>query len=224
MTNTENKFFDTLQVLRGFGVHQCELDEITFAYDIAKYAHLGQKRDGGQEYIDHPVEGCLMMAQEFNICNARLYVAFLLHDAGEDTGIFGDRATLPYWMFIRICTERATRLFGPRVAELIVALTKPGKIDGGWDTKEQMMEIYLKRLVLDHEAIMLKMIDRLHNLRSLLPENKTKIEKQIQETCYKLVPVFEAGINSAIAARDENSARAMTAILGAIQSQLIKLG
>ncbi len=223
MTKSQKKFFDTLQLLRGLGMRESELDEITFAYDIARYAHLNQKRDGGQEYIDHPVEGCFMMANEFKVRSVPLYVAFLLHDAGEDTKIFGDRETLPHWKFIRICTERVTRLFGPRVAELVVNLTKPGKIDGGYDTKDQMMEIYLKRLRSDYEAILLKMVDRLHNLRSLVPGNLEKIARQIEETRHKLVPVFDAGIKKATAAHDTNNAIAMNTLLGAIQVQLLKL-
>lgn len=219
----KQKFFDTLQILRGLGVRECDLDEIIFAYDIAHYAHLTQKRDDGEDYISHPVEGCLTMARDYHINNPLLYITFLFHDVGEDTTIFGDREILPWWKFIIICTNRVTRLFGPRVAELVVTLTKPGKIDGGWETKDEMMEIYLKKLAGDYHAILLKMIDRLHNLRSLPSDDSERIRKQVNETKLLLLPVFKKGIQIAKEVGDVNCVRSMLAIIADIKHRIREL-
>lgn len=158
-----------------------------------------------------------MMAKDYNVNIAMLYIAFLLHDVGEDTTLFGDRNTLPWWKFVAICTNRVSRLFGPRVAELVVTMTKPGKIDGGWETKDEMMKTYLGKLSGDYHAILLKMIDRLHNLNSLPQDDPKRIEKQVAETRDLLIPMFKKGIDMATKAGNGSCAGPMQAALGDIQ-------
>lgn len=171
------------------------LDDILFAYDLAKTAHTGQFRDDGTPYITHPVEGCIIMARDYGIQNPNLYITFLLHDTGEDTSVFGDRKTLPWDTFRATFLSRLSRIFGDTIAQTVLLLTKPQVNNTDFKSKSDAMNYYLRNLesisAARDFAVFGKMIDRLHNLRSLLPDNPNKIRKQIVETEEFLLPLFE---------------------------------
>lgn len=169
-------------------------DDILFACDLAKAGHEGQFRDGGAPYITHPVEGCVMMARDYGIQNRNLYTTFLLHDTGEDTLIFGDREELPWNTFKETFLLRAGRIFGEPIAQTVLRLTKPPVNGTDFKSKSDTVSYYLENLETAGPsrdfAVFGKMIDRLHNLRSLLPDNPSKIRKQIAETEELLLPLF----------------------------------
>lgn len=218
MNELKHTFLKNLKLLR---FSQKEVDDISFAFDIAYHAHLTQKRDCGKDYISHPVEGCIVMAKEFNIREAILYIAFLLHDVGEDTTLFGNRSAISYENFAKICSERVTRIFGSEVASLVVTLTKPA-VGREFKDKKSMMFFYLSQMEQNYHAVLLKMIDRLHNLRSLVPGDKKKINRQITETEKVLMPTFQRAVGDAVKVCDpihEN----MSAILHTIMQQLNRL-
>ncbi len=171
------------------------LNSILFAYDLAKIAHAGQLRDDKTPYITHPVEGCIMMARDYCVQNPNLYIAFLLHDTGEDTSMFGDRNTLAWSRFRETFLLRVGRIFGKPVAQTALLLTKPPVNGVDFETKDQVMHYYLRNLTaaspMRDFAVFGKMIDRLHNLRSLIPDNRNKIHRQTAETEDLLLPLFE---------------------------------
>ena len=138
-----------------------DVDKIREAYDLAGSAHAGQQRASGEKYVRHTLEVATILG------GLRLdtdtIVAGLLHDTVEDTAV-----TL---------SELATR-FGPGVADLVDGVTKIGKVRFRSHT-EQQVENYRKLLLSvaeDARVILIKLADRLHNMRTLehLPQGKQR--------------------------------------------------
>ena len=137
------------------------------AYNYAKSAHDGQLRKSGEPYIIHPVEVAYIVStlelDDYAICAA------LLHDVVEDTSV-----TLE-----DIKTE-----FGPEIAELVDGVTKLGKIISYFDKEEEQVENYRKffmAMAKDIRVLMIKLADRLHNMRTLKhlsDDRKTAIAKE----------------------------------------------
>jgi (p)ppGpp synthase/HD superfamily hydrolase len=151
-------FFAPLEVELELG----DVEKIKFAYVASKYGHGGQQRDGGGRYFDHPKAAAWIYIHELGGRDPRVIVDTLMHDMSEDT-----RLLSPY----RIAVN-----FGREVALDIRALTKLPK---GKETTEQ----YLRRII-DRGpwAILAKLLDRLHNLRTRYDCLPDKIVAVVQET------------------------------------------
>jgi len=161
---------------------------VMYAYQISKEGHRRDFRDGGKKrYFEHPREGCLVLMDELGIYSARLLVAFLLHDTGEDTPVLG-KIKPDYKKWLRIATFRAN-LHYPGVADLVIGLTKP-YVDGiHFHTKEEAFDYYINHLT-NAETILLKAVDRLINLRDMDNCTLAKIKKQVIETREVYLPIF----------------------------------
>ena len=136
-----------------------DVDKIREAYEYAAEAHEGQTRASGGEYVDHTVEVATILAQ-LGLDTVTI-VAGLVHDTIEDT-----EASL------RDVEQR----FGPQVAAIVDGVTKLGRIQFRSATQRQV-ENYRKMLLSmasDARVILVKLADRLHNMRTLehLPETK----------------------------------------------------
>ena len=123
------------------------------AYEFALKAHGDQKRKSGEPYIIHPLEVAYIITtlelDDESICAA------LLHDVVEDTDV---------------TREDIEREFGPNVLELVDGVTKLGKIASYVDKEEQQVENYRKffmAMAKDIRVLMIKLADRLHNMRTL---------------------------------------------------------
>ena len=152
-------------------------DKVAFvrkAYDFAKHAHIKQKRASGEEYIVHPLSVAKILA-ELQL-DADTIAAAFLHDVVEDTDI---------------SLEKLKELFGPTVALLVDGVTKLGKIE--YISKEdQQMENYRKMFMAmakDIRVVLIKLADRLHNMRTLNFMNPVKQKSIAKETLEIFAPL-----------------------------------
>lgn len=140
-------FFALLEKSGGY-----DLDRIANALDFAAKAHEGQKRKSGEAYIYHPIEVAkILVAYD---CDTDSIIAALLHDTVEDT---------------QVTLDQVRKLFGSEVASLVDGLTKLGKIYFS-SQEEQQIENLRKMLLAmakDIRVILIKLADRLHNMRTL---------------------------------------------------------
>jgi guanosine-3',5'-bis(diphosphate) 3'-pyrophosphohydrolase len=143
--------------------YQPNLDEhwLESVFTFAKAAHDGQTRASGDSYISHPLAVATILA-EFELDTPTI-AASLLHDVVEDTSV---------------PLEEVETRFGPEIAGLVDGLTKLTKIP--YQTKEDVQVENLRKMFLamakDIRVIIIKLADRLHNMRTLhnLPDNKQR--------------------------------------------------
>ena len=140
----------------------CDFDMLDKAYRFSKAAHEGQQRESGEPYIVHPLEVAGILAELELDCTS--IVAAILHDIIEDTAF---------------TAEKIRENFGEEVAMLVEGVTKLGKIP--YTTKEEQQAENLRKMFLamskDIRVILIKLADRLHNMRTL--KYKTH-EKQVE--------------------------------------------
>ncbi len=150
------------------------IDMVTRAYKVARDAHAGQRRKSGEPYIVHPVAVARIVA-ELGV-DASTVAAALLHDAVEDTGV-----TL----------EELEAEFGPTVAALVDGCTKLDRLR--FDSKEaQQAATFRKMLVAmskDLRVLIIKLADRLHNLRTVGALPAWKQARTAQETLDVYAPL-----------------------------------
>ncbi len=152
------------------------------AFSYATKAHLGQKRSSGEDYIIHPINvSATLIKLRMDMDSI---IAGLLHDVVEDCGIEP----------IEIQEE-----FNPAVAQIVVGLTKISKIK--FKTKEESQAENFRKMVVamakDIRVIIVKLADRMHNMRTLQYVSEEKQHKIAQETLDIYVPLASRlGINS----------------------------
>lgn len=144
------------------------------AYSFADMAHAGQTRISGEAYIVHPLEVAIILA-ELELDTATL-VAALLHDVVEDTG-----TTL----------DDIRRQFGDEVALLVDGVTKLGRLQ--FMSKEEAQAENLRKMFLamarDIRVLLIKLADRLHNMRTLGHHSHEKQKEIAQETLEIFAPL-----------------------------------
>ena len=155
--------------------HRKKIEIITKAFNFAKQAHKGVKRRSGEPYIMHPIAVAQIACSEIGLGSTSICAA-LLHDVVEDTDY---------------TVEDISNLFGPKIAQIVEGLTK---ISGGifGDRASAQAENFKKLLLTmndDIRVILIKIADRLHNMRtlgSMLPNKQYKIAG---ETLYIYAPL-----------------------------------
>lgn len=144
------------------------------AYAFADEKHAPQKRMTGEPYIEHPVAVAGILA-ELGMDDVTI-AAGLLHDVPEDCGV---------------TYEEMSERFGPEVAHLVEGVTKLRKIE--FSTKEDKQADNLRKLFLamagDVRVIIIKLADRLHNMRTLDPFPEHKRRSISEETLYIFAPI-----------------------------------
>ncbi|MBP3680233.1 MAG: bifunctional (p)ppGpp synthetase/guanosine-3',5'-bis(diphosphate) 3'-pyrophosphohydrolase [Bacteroidaceae bacterium] len=162
--------------------HRRKVEIITKAFNFAKQAHKGVKRRSGEPYIMHPIAVAQIACSEIGLGSTSI-CAVLLHDVVEDTDY---------------TVEDIENLFGPKIAQIVDGLTK---ISGGifGDRASAQAENFKKLLLTmndDIRVILIKIADRLHNMRtlgSMLPNKQYKIAG---ETLYIYAPLaHRLGLN-----------------------------
>lgn len=155
--------------------HRKKVEVIERAFRFAKEAHKGVRRRSGEPYILHPIAVAKIASQEIGLGSTSICAA-LLHDVVEDTDY---------------TVEDIERNFGPKVAQLVDGLTK---ISGGifGDRASAQAENFRKLLLTmseDIRVVLLKMADRLHNMRTLGSMAPNKQYKIAGETLYIYAPL-----------------------------------
>jgi GTP pyrophosphokinase len=137
------------------------------AYERALSAHAGQRRLSGEEYVNHPMEVAAILA-DLQL-DAPTLAAALLHDTVEDTPL---------------TAEEVEREFGPEVARLVEGVTKLGRISLRSDQQQQAENIRKMMVAMaeDLRVVLIKLADRLHNMRTLDPLPEVKRRKISRET------------------------------------------
>ncbi|MGZ4622299.1 MAG: RelA/SpoT family protein, partial [Blastococcus sp.] len=150
------------------------------AYDVAEAAHSGQKRKSGDPYITHPLAVATILAGLG--MDTTTLVAALLHDTVEDTG-----ATL----------ESITADFGSEVAHLVDGVTKIDKVKLGDAAQAETIRKMIVAMARDPRVLVIKLADRLHNMRTLRFLPPEKQEKKARETLEILAPLaHRLGMNT----------------------------
>ena len=155
--------------------HRKKVEIITKAFNFANQAHKGIKRRSGEPYIMHPIAVASIVCNEIGLGSTSICAA-LLHDVVEDTDY---------------TVEDIENIFGPKIAQIVDGLTK---ISGGifGDRASAQAENFKKLLLTmsnDIRVILIKIADRLHNMRtlgSMLPNKQYKIAG---ETLYIYAPL-----------------------------------
>ena len=155
--------------------HRKRVEIITKAFNFANQAHKGIKRRSGEPYIMHPIAVAKIVCNEIGLGSTSICAA-LLHDVVEDTDY---------------TVEDIENIFGPKIAQIVDGLTK---ISGGifGDQASAQAENFKKLLLTmsnDIRVILIKIADRLHNMRtlgSMLPNKQYKIAG---ETLYIYAPL-----------------------------------
>ncbi|MFB3917001.1 MAG: bifunctional (p)ppGpp synthetase/guanosine-3',5'-bis(diphosphate) 3'-pyrophosphohydrolase [Terriglobales bacterium] len=146
-----------------------DLDIIQKAYDFALKHHAGQNRASGEPYLVHPLEVANIVAQMKLDCLT--VAAALLHDTVEDTGV---------------TVDDVRNEFGDQIAHIVEGVTKISKIDFASRADQQAENV--RKMVLamvdDIRVVLIKLADRLHNMRTLgylPPERQEKIARETHE-------------------------------------------
>lgn len=155
--------------------HRKKVDIITKAFNFARQAHKGVRRLSGEPYILHPVAVAQIACGEIGLGSVSICAA-LLHDVVEDTDY---------------TTEDIQNIFGPKVAQIVDGLTK---ISGGiFGEQASAQAENFKKLLLtmsdDIRVILIKICDRLHNMRTLASQPANKQYKIAGETLYIYAPL-----------------------------------
>lgn len=161
---------------------KADLDVVREAYLAAAKGHEGQVRASGEPYITHVVAVASVLADLY--LDPTTVAAALLHDVLEDTGVEPSELR-----------ER----FGAEIATLVDGVTKLGKIE--WQSREQRQAENLRKMFLamanDIRIVLIKLADRLHNMRTIGPLPEWKRQRTSQETLDIYTPLAERlGIGS----------------------------
>lgn len=156
------------------GDKQYDLDKIETAYEFAEKAHRGQVRTSGEPYISHPVAVAYILLE---MCmDTDTICAALLHDVVEDTGVELDTIK---------------KKFGEDVALMVDGVTKIGQVP--LNTKEEQQAENIRKILMamskDIRVIIIKLADRLHNMRTLACRPPEKQRKTSLETMSFYAPI-----------------------------------
>jgi guanosine-3',5'-bis(diphosphate) 3'-pyrophosphohydrolase len=175
------------QVAREFGIDSLvkvledympedQIADVRRAYEFGAKHHAGQSRKSGEDYIFHPLAVARILADLR--MDATTLIGAILHDVIEDT---------------EVSKERVATVFGQDVADLVEGVTKIGKVEG-LSRAELQAESFRKLLLAmtqDLRVILVKLADRLHNMRTLEAKEPAKRRRIAEETLSIYAPIAQ---------------------------------
>ena len=165
---------DLLNKFKKYNNNEKDIELIQKAYDYAEKKHFGQKRISGDDYITHPLNVAMILTEIS--ADASCMAAALLHDTIEDSD--ASRAEI-------------AEIFGEEVALLVDGVTKINKINFTSDSEAQAN--YQRKILVglseDVRVIIIKLADRLHNMRTINVLSEEKQKRKAKETLEILTPV-----------------------------------
>ena len=179
--NVISSFDDLIKKASSYIKNEEEIKLITKAYEFAKEIHNGQTRLNGDDYILHPLNVAYILTEIYS--DAYTIVTALLHDAIN----YGNTTY-----------EKIEELFGEEIKNLVNGITKINKLS--MSTDNETLVSYNKKILVglsgDVRIIIVKIAERLHNMRTLWPLPTEKKKKKGKETLEILVPIaHRLGIN-----------------------------
>ena len=165
---------DIIGAVSSYITDEQEIEQIKKAYNYAAEKHFGQKRLTGEDYIEHPLNVAYILT-EIN-ADYQTICAALLHDVIEDCGV---------------TDEEFIKNFGTEIHLLVDGVTKINKLNFSGDT-EVTVANHRKILVglsKDVRVIIIKLADRLHNMRTLWVHSEAKQKEKAKETLDILTPI-----------------------------------
>lgn len=150
-------------------VTPADIEKLDYAYDMAKYGHRNQFRESGARYFEHLRVTAIILVDEFGITDVDIVIAALLHDMLEDSFL--------------LTPERIRITFGDSVSMLVTVVSKPKKGDPRFKSDSERHKWYFEQIANSCvEAKLLKLADRLQNMRTLGSCSLEKQRRKIAET------------------------------------------
>lgn len=166
------EFQELISLVKGY--NEEEVEKLIKAYEFASDAHKEQFRESGEPYIVHPINVCMNLAK-FHADGASL-IAGMLHDVVEDT---------------KYTIKEIEAEFGSEVAKLVLGVTKISNIH--FSSLDQARDANIRRIITslneDVRIIIIKLCDRLHNMRTLEFKAQKKQQRSALETLSIYVPL-----------------------------------
>ena len=170
----EEQYEHLEKTVRGYN-HSVDFSRIRAAFEFAEKSHDGQKRKSGEPYIIHPLAVAQIVAEELKLDSESIEAA-LLHDVIEDTP-----AT----------HEDVAKMFSPTIADLVEGVSKLTRIQYATKEDEQMENLrkMLMAMSKDIRVILIKVSDRLHNMRTMEYQSPEKQKQKSLETMEIYAPI-----------------------------------
>ncbi|MGZ4835551.1 MAG: RelA/SpoT family protein [Terriglobales bacterium] len=226
------RFRDLMKQVRAYRPND-DLEVIKKAYDFSLRYHTGQTRASGEPYLVHPLEVACVLA-EIKLDTVAI-AAGLLHDLVEDTSV---------------TIQEIEKEFGDQVAHIVEGVTKISKID--FHTREERQAENLRKMMLamvdDIRVVLIKLADRLHNMRTLqhLPEERRlsiaretleiyapiahrlgmgKIRGELEDLAFPYVdPIAYEQVREAVEVRRKSGEEFLASMTGIIREKLKEAG
>ena len=158
-----------------------DLEAVDKAFYFAVEAHKDQRRRSGEPYIYHPIEVATIAAHDIGLGRTSIICA-LLHDVVEDT---------------KYTLDDIREMFGDKVARVVDGLTKFDNLEGAESAQAENFKKVISSLSYDIRVVLIKLSDRLHNMRTLDSMPKHKQLKIASETTYIYAPLaYRLGLHA----------------------------
>jgi GTP pyrophosphokinase len=173
-----------------------DLARANSALKSADEHHRGQRRDSGEPYLSHAWNTGRILMEEARVFDVDVVMAAFLHDVYEDSREHGQKPGERYSTWKANTSESIAFKFGERVASIVMPVTKP-KSDGIEIRDRHHANLVSRDNLRDGppEAILVKMADRLHNLRTLSAKSQGKQLHILTETLDYYMSIFRLAID-----------------------------